>query len=74
MPGLKHTVPPQPRDKGLDGIGAPIPCAEIADIDGVVSGIEEFYPFTLDGCFDQSKTYVSDEIDLVAIRYGFCGM
>ena len=27
-----------------------------------------------DGCFDQSKTYASDEIDLVAMRYGFCGM
>ena len=28
----------------------------------------------LDGCFDQSNTFTSAVIDLVAIRYGFCGM
>ena len=70
MPGFEHTIPIQPRDKGLAGIGAPIPYAEISDLDGVVCGIEELHPFTLDGCFDHafdddSIAFFSDRFDRV---------
>ena len=67
LPRLEHAVPPQPRDKGLDGIGAPIPYAEISDIDGAVSGIEELHPFTLNGCFDHA--FDDDSIAIFSDRF-----